>query len=71
MSRLKLVAILFPSLLHAVLTDLILSFPISACQMSNDIPCRTEACWQRTGTVLPKSVVKGFSQTFKYHEDNF
>lgn len=56
MSRLKLVVILFPSLLHAVLTDLILNFPVPSCQMSNDIPCRFEACWQRTDAVLPKPV---------------
>lgn len=61
MSRLVLVVILFPSLLHAVLTDLILNVPVSGCQVSNDIPCRTGACWQRTGTILPKAVVKGFS----------
>lgn len=58
MSRLKLVVLLFPLLLHAVLTDLILNFPVSSCQMSNDIPCRLEACWQRTDVVLPKPVVK-------------
>lgn len=62
MSRLKLVVILIPSSLHAVLTGLILNFPVSSCQMSNDIPCRTGACWQKTGTVLPKPVVKEFHE---------
>lgn len=55
MSRLKLVVILL--LLHAVLADLILHFPVSSCQMSNDIPYRSGACWQRTDAVLPKPVV--------------
>lgn len=67
MSRLVLVVIFFTSLLHAVLADLILNVPVSGCQVPDDIPCRTGACWQRTGTILPKAVVKG---TFKFHQDS-